>query len=143
MLKRFVPFAHAKSIYDIDVSFYKRMHVKYVLSDLDNTLDSYRQKEPLTKAKELKKVLNNEGIELIVISNNRGKRVHHYCEQLGVNCFSSLRKPFAHRLCEALKKLSINKDETIMIGDQIVTDISCGNKAKIRTILTEKLVKED
>ena len=30
-----------------------------------------------------------------------------------------------------------------MIGDQIVTDISCANGAKVKSVLTEKLVPED
>lgn len=143
MMKRFIPFAHAQSIYEIDLSFYKKLGIKYVLSDLDNTLDSYRQKTPLAKAKELKEKLNKEGIELIVISNNTGERVTNYCKELEVKHFSSLRKPFAFKLKKRIKKLGLNKDEIIMIGDQIVTDISCANGAGVKSILTEKLVKED
>ena len=30
-----------------------------------------------------------------------------------------------------------------MIGDQTVTDIACGNRARIKTVLTDKIVKED
>ena len=143
MLKRFIPFAHAQSIFEIDLSFYKKLGIKYVLSDLDNTLDSYLQKTPLAKAKELKEKLNKEGIELIVTSNNTGERVRNYCKELGVKHFSSLRKPFAFKLKKRIKELGINKDEVILIGDQIVTDISCANGAKIKNVLTEKLVKED
>lgn len=143
MLKRFIPFAHAKSIYEIDISFYKKLNIKYVLSDLDNTLDSYKQKSPLAEAKELKENLEKNGIEMIIVSNNHGERVRKYSEELGVKNFHSLAKPFAIRLKKILKKLSINKDEVILIGDQIVTDISCANGAKIKSVLTEKLVKED
>lgn len=143
MLKRFIPFAHAKSIYEIDISFFQKLNIKYVLSDLDNTLDSYKQKVPLAEAKELKENLKKNGIEMIIVSNNHGERVKKYSEELGVRCFHSLAKPFAIRLKKILKKLSINKDEVILIGDQIVTDISCANGAKIKSVLTEKLVKED
>lgn len=143
MLKRFIPFAHAKSIFEIDVSFYKKLKIKYVLADLDNTLDSYKQKTPLKKAKELKSKLSENGIELIIVSNNTGKRVSKYSEELSVRRFSSLRKPFAIKLKKVLKKNGIQNDEVIMIGDQIVTDIRCANGAKIKSVLTEKLVKED
>lgn len=143
MLKRFIPFAHAKSIYEIDPSFYKKLNVKFVLCDLDNTLDSYKQKTPLAKSIELKEKLQAEGIELIIVSNNRGERVRKYSKELKVRHFSSLAKPFAIKLTKVLKRLHINRDEVILIGDQIVTDISCANGAKIKSVLTEKLVKED
>ncbi len=143
MFKRFIPFAHAQSIYEIDLIFYKKLGIKYVFADLDNTLDSYKQKTPLAEAKELKEGLEKLGIELIIVSNNTGERVKKYSKELGVRHFSSLAKPFAIRIKRIMKKLNIKKEEVIMIGDQIVTDISCANGAKVKSILTEKLVKED
>ena len=141
MLKRFIPFAHAQSIFEIDLSFYKKLGIKYVFVDLDNTLDSYKQATPLALAKELKENLEKNG--LIIVSNNTGKRVTKYSSELGVQHWSSLAKPFAFRIVKIMKRLEINKDEVIMIGDQIVTDISCANGAKIKSVLTEKLVPED
>ena len=143
MLKRFIPFAHAQSIFEIDLSFYQKLGIKYVFVDLDNTLDSYKQATPLAKAKKLKEDLECIGIELIIVSNNTGKRVTKYSSELGVKHWSSLAKPFAFRITKIMKRLGINKDEVIMIGDQIVTDISCANGAKIKSVLTEKLVPED
>ena len=143
MLKRFIPFAHAESIYEIDLSFYKKIGIKYVFADLDNTLDSYKQATPLEKAKELKSKLEKEGIELIIVSNNTGARVQKYSKELGVRHFSSLAKPFSSKLKKIMKRSNIKPDEVVMIGDQIVTDISCANGAKVKSVLTEKLVKED
>ena len=143
MLKRFIPFAHAESIYKIDLSFYQKLGIKYVFVDLDNTLDSYKQATPLEPARKLKENLEKLGIELIIVSNNRGKRVQLYSKELGVKHWSTLGKPFAIRICKIMKRLGIKKDEVIMIGDQIVTDISCANGAKIKSVLTEKLVPED
>ncbi len=46
LFKSFIPFAHSGSIYEIDVDFYKRNNVRTLFMDLDNTLDSYRAREP-------------------------------------------------------------------------------------------------
>ena len=46
MFKRFIPFAHATSIYEIDPMFFKKQNVKTLFVDLDNTLDSYKAREP-------------------------------------------------------------------------------------------------
>lgn len=143
MWKRFIPFAHAQSIFEIDVSFYKNLGVKFILVDLDNTLDSYKTELPSKKVVELKEDLLMEGIEMIITSNNTGKRVTKYAKALGVRFMSQVGKPFSKKLLRKLKVLRINKDEVILIGDQIVTDISCANGAKIKNVLTEKLVEED
>jgi len=143
MLKCRIPFAHASSIYDIDVSFFKKLEVKYVLSDLDNTLDSYRTKLPSKQAIEYKKKLAENNIELIIVSNNTGKRVSTYSEALGVRYLSAVGKPFATKLLKKLSENNIDIDKSIMIGDQVVTDITCANRANIRSVLTDKLVRED
>lgn len=143
MWKRLIPFTHAQSIFEIDVSFYKNLGVKFILVDLDNTLDSYKTALPSKRVIDLKEDLLMEGIELIITSNNTGKRVTKYSRALGVRFMSKVGKPFSRKLLKKLRELKIQKHEVILIGDQIVTDISCANGAKIKSVLTEKLVEED
>lgn len=143
MSKIYVPYVHATSVYDIDVNFFKKENIKTILVDLDNTLDSYKTKTPSPRAFELKEKLEKEGIEMIIVSNNTGKRVTTYASELGVKFISSIGKPFARKLLKKMKELNIDLSTTMMIGDQTVTDIACGNRARIKTVLTDKIVKED
>lgn len=143
MLKIHIPYAHATSVFDIDVSFFVKENVKTLLVDLDNTLDSYRTSTPSKRVFELKQRLEENNIKMMIVSNNTGKRVTKYANELGVPFISSIRKPFASKLLAKLKELNIDLATTMMVGDQTVTDIACGNRAKIRTVLTDKIVKED
>lgn len=143
MCRKIIPYAYASSIYDIEIDFFKQKNIQYLLTDLDNTLDSYRQKLPSPKVFALKKNLLDSGIEMIIVSNNSSRRVFTYAKALGVRCFSSLRKPFAYKLNKLLKEAKINKNNVMMIGDQVVTDVLAANGVKIKVILTDKLVKED
>jgi len=143
MLKVYIPFAHAKNIFEIDISFFKNIGATYVLSDLDNTLDSYQTALPSPKVIELKKAYEEAGLELIIVSNNTGKRVTTYAEALGVRFFSSVGKPFARKLLRKLKEENVPVEKCVMIGDQTVTDIASSNRAKIKSILVDKLVPED
>lgn len=143
MRKNKLPFCHAKTIYELPIDFFKKLKVKYLLVDLDNTLDSYKTKIPSKKAIALKHNLDSEGIELIIISNNRGKRVSRYANALHVRFLSGARKPFSFKLRKFILINKINKDETMMIGDQLLTDVKCGIGAGLRVILVDKLVKED
>lgn len=143
MLKIHIPYAHATSVFDIDVSFFKKEKVETLLVDLDNTLDSYRTLTPSKRVFELKQKLLDNGIKMMIVSNNTGKRVTTYATELGVPFISSIRKPFASKLLKKMKELNIDITTTMMVGDQTVTDIACGNRAKIKTVLTDKIVKED
>lgn len=143
MNKNHIPFACAKSIYDVDVSFYKAFSITTLFVDLDNTLDSYKQATATNRAKELKQRLEKEEIRIIIVSNNTSKRVSLYANSLGVEYVNSIGKPFALGLNRAMKRLGLKKERVMLIGDQTTTDVPCGNRAGIKTLLVDKLVDED
>ncbi|MCF0118038.1 MAG: HAD hydrolase-like protein, partial [Bacilli bacterium] len=107
------------------------------------TLDSYQQKEPSKQVFKLKERLSQDGIELIIISNNKGPRVKKYSESLGVRFGCQMWKPFPKRLGMYLKDNNIDLKKCIFVGDQLMTDIKCGNGLGIMTLLTDPIVKED
>ena len=143
MCRPFIPFAHAKNIYDIDVDFYKKLNIKVLFIDLDNTLDSYKLSIPTDRSRELIKAICESGIKPIIVSNNRGKRVSSYAKSLGVEYMSSTRKPFSYKIRRQLKERNLKTDDVLFIGDQLMTDVLAAKGAKLRIVLTEKLVKED
>ena len=143
MFKKFIPFAHAKSIYEIDVDFYKRNGVTTLFMDLDNTLDSFKAREPKEETINLVKMLKENGINPIIISNNKASRVSGYANLLGVEFLSSARKPFSKKIKKEIAKRGIDKNNVMLVGDQMMTDVLAANGAKIKVVLTEKIVKED
>ena len=143
MLKSFITFAHAKSIYDIPVDFYSVNKVKTLLVDLDNTLDSYKLFTPTERAKELIVKINATGVKVVIISNNRGKRVSTYAKAIPVDYISSAKKPFPGVIKRYLKDNNLSTDDVMFVGDQMMTDVLATHGAHVRMILTEKIVKED
>ena len=63
-MKKFVPFAHAKSIYEVSLDFFTANNVKIVFLDLDNTLDSYKLRKPAKKAKDIVKKLTDASFKV-------------------------------------------------------------------------------
>ena len=143
MFKGFIPFAHAKSIYEIDPEFFVKHNVKTLFMDLDNTLDSYKAREPKPMTIDLIERLKEHGLTPVVISNNKAKRVSGYAEKLGIDFLSSARKPFAKKILAEISKRNLTVDDVMLVGDQMITDVLAGKHAKMRVVLTEKLVKED
>lgn len=142
-MSKFVPYCHANSIFDVDVTFFKRQNIKTILADLDNTLDSYKALEPSKRVIELKKTLEEQGIELIIISNNKERRVKPYASKVGVKYLYSTRKPFTKKLLNFLNTNKIDKNFVLLVGDQLITDVVMANNAHLKVMLTEKIVKED
>ncbi len=136
-------FAHARSVYSVDDSFFEKYPIKALVVDLDNTLDSAYEKSPGKEAFELKRRLELRQITLIVISNNREKRVKAYCEKLGVPYLASAKKHRKGKIQKFLKKLGYETSELLFVGDQIFTDRIYVEKLHGRLILTEPLVRKD
>ena len=143
MCKRFIPFAHATSIYEIPPDFYKKNGVKLLLIDLDNTLDSYRLHAPSERAVEIVKQIKDTGVRPVVVSNNTAKRVGQYASGLPADFISSTRKPFSGKIKKFLIENNVKPEEVMLVGDQLMTDVLAARGAHIRVLLTEKIVKED
>ena len=143
MFKKYIPFACAKSLYEIDVQFYIQNNIKVLLMDLDNTLDSYKLYHPTDKAFKLIDLLRKNEIYPVIVSNNRGKRVKTYANDLKVEYINSATKPFGFRIKRFIKKHGWDNKQIMLVGDQMITDVCAGKNAKIKVVLTDKLVKED
>lgn len=143
MFEKYIPDAYAKSIFDVDINFFIKHNFKTILVDLDNTLDSYKASSPSTRVIMLKEALALHNIEMIIISNNKERRVNPYASKLGVRYLFSTRKPFTKRLLKFMDENNISKNDTIVIGDQLVTDVIMAKKAKIFCLLCDPIVKED
>ena len=143
MFKSFIPFAHATSIYEIDPEFFVKHGVKTLFIDLDNTLDSFKAREPQERTVELIANLKKAGLTPVMISNNKAKRVGPYAKALGIEYLSSARKPFASKILKEMERRGLSNDDVMLVGDQMMTDVLAGHRAKIRVVLTEKIVKED
>ncbi len=143
-MKKFIPTYYCSTnLFDIDISFFKKINIHYILADLDNTLDSYKLKEASSKTKEYIAKLKENNIDLIIISNNNNERVKKYADSLNVKYLAKAGKPFKKKIQNYLINNNIEDKNCIIIGDQLMTDIKCANKLKIKSLLVEDLVKEN
>src|SRR5574344_580449 len=138
-----IPFAFADSVKEISIEFYKKYTINYIFLDLDNTLDSPHTKMPSVDVINLIRTFKNNNIEPIIISNNTYNRVYLYTKDLDVKFLSRTYKPFTHKFKKFLKVNNINKDNSILIGDQIFSDIKLAYKMNIKSILVNRISKKE
>ena len=141
-MKRYIPTMYQKSIFDISYSKLKKRGIKCLIFDLDNTLALIDEKKCPEKTKQLCERLKKE-FQVVIISNNTKKRLLPYLEELQVDGVSMALKPSIRGLKKIQKKYRLRKEEMVMIGDQLMTDIVSGNRFHIMTILVDPLGKKD
>lgn len=142
-MKRYRPTFYCKSIFDIPLTFFKENNIKCIFSDLDNTLDAYDVLTPSPRVVELKEKLQRVGVELCIISNNKAKHKEIYCKRLNVRGVFSCRKPSSKRVLKFISLCGYNKDEVLIVGDQIITDVGCAYYGKVRVCLTDPISEKD
>ena len=140
---KYIPTWCSSNIFSIDIDVLKENNIKYILTDLDNTLAPFNVAFASEQVKELVANLKNEGFEVIIVSNNTAKRVAIFAEDLNVGVIPGAKKPFTFTINKYLKDHNIDINECVLIGDQIMTDIRCANKLGCKCVLTTPLAQKD
>ncbi len=136
------PDIYQKSIFEIDYEKLFQKKVTCLIFDLDNTLALISEKTCPKKTKKLIEDLKKK-FRVIIISNNIKSRIKKYQEELQIDVFSKAMKPLPFGLMMIKRRYNLHKEEMIMIGDQLITDILSGKLYGIKTILVEPLGKKD
>ena len=136
MIKKFFPEKYVDSVYAIDVEKLKKDKIEAVIFDIDNTLVPYFIPNANEKIKQLFSKIKESGLKVGVLSNNRERRVSLFCRDLNIEYVHNAGKPGVKGLGRLIKKLGVkNHKNTVIIGDQVFTDVLCGNRMGIHTIL--------
>ena len=144
MFKNLRPKVYVNSIYNIDLKKLKKAKkIKGIIVDLDNTLVAWGQKKVSKKSIDWVKEAKKLGLKVCIVSNTNSKRVAGIAKIFDIPYHSKHYKPFSIAFNHGLKTLDTKKSETVVIGDQIFTDILGGNRLKLLTILVNPIVKKD
>ena len=109
--------------------------VKGIILDIDNTLEPYENELPGNHVVAWLNSLNACGIKAAIVSNNGRDRVELFNKNLGLPAYYKAKKPFKKNLYKAMSDMNTTPEETILMGDQVFTDVWAAHNAKIRAIL--------
>lgn len=135
------PTKYLKKVTDINLDMLSELSVNTLLLDIDNTLAIPEKMEPFKGVLDWINILKKANIKLIIISNNYSKRVKPFAQSLNVPFVSVGLKPLPFKIMGAIKKAGSHKSESLLVGDQIFTDILGANLSNIKSILLEPSVK--
>ena len=141
-MNKYYPRMYKKNIKEIPYEYLKKIGIKCLVFDLDNTIALIDQEEVDSDILSLFNKIKKEFI-VVIISNNYKKRVMPYSNKLEVDYVSFAMKPSTRGLKIIAKKYNLKPVEMAMIGDQIMTDIKSGNVFGSSTILVDPLGIKD
>ncbi|HEM4195321.1 TPA: YqeG family HAD IIIA-type phosphatase [Streptococcus suis] len=142
-LENYMPDFALEKAYDVTVESLKKHGIKVVFVDLDNTLIAWNNPDGTPEMRQWLHDLQDAGIPVVVVSNNKYERVKRAVEKFGIEFESFALKPFTFGINRALKRFDVQPYEVIMIGDQLMTDIRAAKRAGLKSVLVKPLIKTD
>lgn len=139
----FMPNDYVQSVFQIDIEKLANSGFKGIITDLDNTLVGWDVKTPTKEIQEWFKKANDLGLTITIVSNNNEKRVSVFSKDLDFDFIFKARKPMGRAFKKAIQHMNIKPEETIVIGDQMLTDVLGGNNNGLYTIMVVPVKKTD
>lgn len=112
-----------RRVTDITPEILRKLGIRGLILDLDNTLTTHDNPVPGEGVLEWLDIMKKNGIRLMIVSNNHPPRVKPFADMLGLEFVSEGRKPLTKGFSEALKKMNLPKKSVAAVGDQIYTDV--------------------
>lgn len=139
--KNIVPNEYVSTIFDVDYNKLYSEGKRLILTDLDNTLISYIATRPNESLFKWKKMVEDIGFEVIIVSNSRKTRVSEFATELGLKYVKFAKKPLKFGFKKALKIASrkYKKEEVLELGDQLLTDVYGSKRMNFYTVLVKAI----
>ncbi len=141
MFKKFYPDYKFDRTGDIPDSFFEQNNIKFAVLDIDNTLVPYTSPLPDENARAFLDRLKELGIRYCFVSNNNEERVQLFCGELSTNeeYISNAQKPLVRKIKRAMKRIGADKSNTVLIGDQVFTDVYAAKRAGILAVMVNPI----
>lgn len=138
-----VPDLFVDSLLDIPLEKLAQRNAKGMIFDLDNTITEWNNPEIKEEILHWFNDLPQYGITACLLSNNKGPRVMEAAGKLNIPYVAKATKPRRRAFRRAMELLKTSPEETVVVGDQIFTDIFGGNRMGLYTVLVSPLSKRE
>lgn len=123
----------------INLKLYWEMGKRGIILDLDNTITPWNIAEISKEAHLFLAEAFCLKYKICLLTNAGRKRTETIAQKYALFYVAPALKPRKGAFLKALKKMDLKKEEVLVIGDQIFTDILGGNRVGCYTILVPPL----
>jgi HAD superfamily phosphatase (TIGR01668 family) len=138
------PVASVHSLLELDPAMLARRGKTLVILDVDNTIVPWRSETIPQTSIEWLELAKRSGLAVCLLSNTRNpERLQRLASRLGVKAFHGKFKPNPAGYRAAMTEYGASAHQTVMIGDQLFTDVLGANRAGIDAIWVRPLTSRD
>jgi len=131
------------SVFEIPYGELHAKGIRGLIFDIDNTLTRFDEDLPPPKIAALLTRLNKMGFKVCLLTNNTNGRLNRFNRNIQLMGIANALKPFTWGIRKAMRLMSVDKNQTVIIGDQLLADVWGGKKAGIGTILVKPITEKD
>lgn len=141
MWKNWQADAYYHSIEKVPLENYYKQGYRLLLLDIDNTLAIHGSQVSQAYAQDQLRRVREIGYDVYVLSNALRDRAQSFGKSLDpkLKVIGDARKPGTRGIEEALAKANIPREQALLVGDQIFTDVWAGKRANIRVVQVDPL----
>ncbi len=139
-VRAFTPAHAVAALTDLDLDALHAEGKRLLLMDVDNTLVHHNADGATPEVAAWIAKAHALGFDLCIVSNtNRHDRLAAIAESLGVSVVRGRFKPSRTMFEMALLKFGRGPEETLMVGDQLMTDVLGANRAGIDAVWVQRM----
>ncbi len=116
---------------------------RHVLLDVDNTVLTRDTHEVPRDVGVWLGSARDAGIAFCLVSNNWHESVYQLADQLELPIVAKAVKPLPFAFVRALKKIDAPRKSTVVVGDQLVTDVLGAHACGMEAYMLAPLVEQD
>ncbi len=133
-MRIFKPDYELEHFTDVSLQFLKKHNIQVIFSDLDSTLTAHDQLGDAEFTKWYEKLTANK-IKLIVVSNNSQGRVDRFTKPYNIKGYGRCKKPLINNIRKIMEEVGARSSNSLFLGDQLFTDVLCGKRLHMKTVL--------
>lgn len=137
-LNAFVPTYRTNDLNRIDWSAVAKRGIRFVAIDLDNTLAVHGTDTADAFVNTLVRAMENAGLHVALYSNAAHGRDKRFARSLGIEAIEAVQKPSPDALLQAMATRGLAKDDVLVVGDQLITDIWSANRAGVPSLWVKR-----
>ncbi len=134
--------ASVRAVSRITPQILKKMGVRGLLLDIDNTLTTHDNPVPAANVEAWVASMKAAGIQMRLVSNNHPPRVEPFAKLLDITFVAESKKPLSFGFSRAQESMGLPKEQLAVVGDQIFTDILGANLYGVKSIYVQPIEHE-
>lgn len=134
-----VPDVMKDNIYQLTPRLFTNRGIRFIILDVDNTIAPYTIHEVSPRLEAWVEEMKGAGLELFILSNNRGDRPSVFADGLDMDYVKRAHKPFTKIAAQVMEKQGFTPAETAFIGDQVYADVLCAKRLGAMAVLVRPI----